>query len=304
MRNRFVPLLALVALAAAVAVAAGGAAHGPSAYVLPGNNVFPEGVAYQRGTNTFFVTSTGDGSIFRGDLREETTTRFVANNTPFSSIGAKVDRGGFLWVAGGPTGLVNVYSAGTGERLVTFSTGTGGFLNDLVIARSGDVFVTDSFRPILYRVPKGADDIEPFLSFVGTPLQYGSGFNLNGIVATPNSRYLVVTQTNTGKLYRIEVATKEVTEIDLGGEAVPGDGLQLRGRTLWAVAGGAIVKVRLSDDLTRGRVVSRTVDPSFKSPTTNALARGRMLVVNSQFAARNSGVPPVLPFTVSSIPIP
>jgi len=302
-RIRFVPLLALVALAAAVAVAAGGAASRPSAYILPGDNVFPEGVAYQRGTNTFFVTSTGDGSIFKGDLREETTTHFIANSTPFSSIGAKVDREGFLWVAGGPTGLVNVYSAGTGARLVTFATGSGGFLNDLVIARSGDVFVTDSFRPILYRVAKGADDIEPFLSFAGTPLVYGSGFNLNGIVATPNSRYLVVTQSNTGKLFRIEVATKEVTEIDLG-ESVPGDGLQLRGRTLWAVAGGAIVKVRLSDDLTRGRVVSRTVDPSFNSPTTNAIARGRMLVVNSQFAARNAGVPPVLPFTVSSIPIP
>ena len=117
-------------------------------------------------------------------------------------------------------------------------------------------------------------------------------------MASDNGRYLVVVQANTGKLFRIEIASKEVVEIDVGGVSVNGDGLQLLGRKLYAVADGGIVEILLSGDLSRGEVVSRTTDPSFSSPTTNAIARGRMLVVNSQFDRLFSGQPPVLPFTV------
>ena len=143
---------------------------------------------------------------------------------------------------------------------------------------------------------------EAWLDLTTTPIVYQAGFNLNGIVATPDDRYLIVSQTNTGELFRIDLATKAVVQIDLGGESVAGDGLALRGQTLFAVAGGLIVKVRLSDQFTSGDVLSRTGDASFSSPTTLAIARGRLLVVNSQFA--NQGGTPTLPFTVSSVPIP
>jgi Cu-Zn family superoxide dismutase len=179
----------------------------------------------------------------------------------------------------------------------------------LVIAKNGDVFVTDSLRPVLYRIPAGAvvpsattGSLEVWLDFTSTPLVYQSGFNLNGIVASSNGKYLVVVQSNTGKLFRIEIATKRVVPIDLGGEAVNGDGLWLQGRTLFAVARPNIVTLRMSGDLTRGRVVSRTTPPTLAFPTTIAIARGRMLVVNSQFDKR--GGTPVLPFTVSSIKVP
>ena len=144
--------------------------------------------------------------------------------------------------------------------------------------------------------------MEAFLNFTGTAFQYLPGFNANGIVPSEDGRYLIVAQTNAGKLFRVTIATREVVEIDLGGEPVPADGLQLAGRTLWAVSQGGIARLTLSDDLTSGRVYSRTVDKNFRAPTTNALADGQMLVVNSQFPARASG--PVLPFTVSSIGIP
>lgn len=38
----------------------------------------------------------------------------------------------------------------------------------------------------------------------------------NGIAATEDSRYLVTVQSNTGNLYRIDVESREVTQIDLG----------------------------------------------------------------------------------------
>ncbi len=40
----------------------------PSVYELPGDNVYPEGIAYDPDSNTFFVGSATEGTIFRGDV--------------------------------------------------------------------------------------------------------------------------------------------------------------------------------------------------------------------------------------------
>jgi hypothetical protein len=297
---------------AAVVVATASATPRPAAYVLPGVAVFPEGVAFQPETGHFFVSSTSDGSILRGHVSEPAAGPFIPGTTgQFSAIGLKTDPAGRLYVAGGFTGTARVYNITSRALLGTFTSGPGGFMNDVVVATNGDVFVTDSFRPILWRIPAesvgSSGALEPWLSYAGTPIAYTpvpDDFEVNGIVSSDNGTYLVVVQANTGKLFRIEIATKEVVEIDIGGASVNGDGLQLLGRKLYAVADGALVEVLLSGDLLRGHVVSRTTDPSFSSPTTNAIARGRMLIVNSQFDRLFSGQPPMLPFTVSSVPLP
>lgn len=296
-------IAALVALASLVLATAAGAEPRPEAYVLPGPAVFPEGVAFQPSTGAFFVSSTTDGTIFRGHVSEPVAEVFLPGGQGgrTTAIGLEVDDTR-LWVAGGPTGRIFVYDTATGATLGTFETGGGGFLNDVATTRSRDAFVTDSFRPILWRVSAGLTTVEPWLDFTGTPVVYGPGFNLNGIVATPDGKYLIVSKSNTAQLFRIDLATKEVVEIATD-EPTGGDGLQLQGHSLYAIAGGAIVEVRLSGDYSSGEVVSRTTDPSFRSPTTNAIARGRMLVVNSQFAQRPTGTQ-VLPFTVSSVAIP
>jgi len=314
--KRSVALLCLVALAAlgALPIVGAGATPRPSSYVLPGNAVFPEGVAYRPSTGDFFVSSTTDGSILRGNVTESDASLFIAgSDTPFSAIGVKVDDAGRLAVAGGGTGNVSVFDAATGAPIRTFTTGAGGFLNDLAVAKNGDLFVTDSFRPVLWRIP--AEDIVPsatpgpaeaWLDLTGEIPYVANQFNVNGIVATENGRRLVVAQSFTSELFRIDVATKAVTRIDLGGEAVAGDGLALLGRTLYAGEPflHQIAKVALSGDLSSGTVLSRTTDPSFLTPTTIAVASGRLLVVNSQFERLFGGQPPILPFTISSIPLP
>jgi sugar lactone lactonase YvrE len=300
------------ALATAVLFAsAAGSTPRPDSYVLPGDQVFPEGIAYDEGTGNFYVGSTTDGTVFRGHVKDPAAQVFLApgRDGRTTAIGMKVDGQGRLYIAGGDTGLVFVYDTSSGAFIRRFTTGFGGaqFLNDLAIVK-GDAFVTDSLRPVLYRVPEEAvvagatqGTLDPWLDFTGTALVYQPGFNLNGIVASEDGRYLIVAQSNTGKLFRITIATKQVEEIVLN-EQVSADGLWLRGRTLFAVARPDIAKVQLSGDLTSGQVVSRTLDPSLRFPTTIAIARGRLLVVNSQFDKR--GGTPELPFTVSSIAVP
>lgn len=293
----------LAALASLLLAAAAGADPRPSSYVVSGAAVFPEGVAFQPSSGAFFVSSTGDGTIFRGHVSEPMTEVFLAGGQDgrTTAIGLEVDDTR-LYVAGGTTGRIFVYDTETRAKLASFETGAGGFLNDVATTKSGDAFVTDSARPILWRVSADLTTLEPWLNLTGTPAAYTTGFNLNGIVATPDGKYLIVAKSNTSQLFRIDLETKAVVEITTD-EPTGGDGLQLQGHTLYAIAGGAIVEVRLSGGYSSGDVVSRTTDPSFRSPTTNAIARGRMLVVNSQFAQRPTGTQ-VLPFTVSSVAIP
>jgi len=311
----FIGFAMLAVLIALVPAASVGAAPRPSSYTLPGSAVFPEGVAYQPTTGNFFVSSTSDGSILRGNVMEPAATLFIAGGgISFSAIGVKVDDSGRLYVAGGGTGEVRVYDAASGAPIRTFTTGSGGFLNDIAVAKNGDLFVTDSFRPVLWRIPAaeivpGAPEAaEAWLDLTGKIPYVAGQFNVNGIVATDNGKRLLVAQSFTSELFRIDVATQAVTKVDLGGQLVAGDGLALLGRTLYAAepfsGPGRIAKVMLSGDLGSGTVLSRTTDPSFMTSTTLAVAAGRLLVVNSQFAQLFGGEEPVLPFTISSIPRP
>jgi Cu-Zn family superoxide dismutase len=166
-------------------------------------------------------------------------------------------------------------------------------------------YFTDSLRPILWRVSTKKDtvgELEPWLDFTGTALTYESGFNLNGIAAFDDGRILVVVQTNTGKLFRIDTRSKQVSQIDLGGVTlVHGDGLLRHGSRLYVVrnAEEEIVTVKLRHDKREGEIRDRFTDDAFMFPTTVARQSGRLLVVNSQFDKQ--GGTPQLPFTVASV---
>jgi Cu-Zn family superoxide dismutase len=314
-------LLALLTLTTAVSApgfASGAAATSdttterPSRYVLPGDAVFPEGITYQRETRSFYVSSTADGTIFRGNLREEQTSVFLPGGQDgrTTAVGLKVDDQGRLFIAGGVTGRFFVYNTADKSLLASFTNNlTATFVNDVAVARDGSAYVTDSAAPFLYKVStdrEGKLSFETWLDFTGTPFVYQQGFNANGIVVSRDDRYLVIVQSNTGKLFRIDTRTKEVTEIDLGGETLTaGDGLLLQGKSLYVVRNQQelIVEVRLADNFSRGKVVSSFTDPSFAFPTTIARAQGRLLVVNSQFDRGGPGLTPELPFTVSSVPL-
>lgn len=296
------------------------ASSGPSnanVYNLPGTGVFPEGIT--AADDTFYVTSTSDGAVFRGTVGSPDVSVFLPGGADGRTGAAGIDvsddddRPDYLVIAGGATGKVWVYDADSGDLVATFTNGLGTdatFLNDVAIADNGDVFVTDSRSPALYRIPfdqivAGTQDapLETFASFDGTPFVYGEGFNANGIVENDNETALIVVQSSTGNLYRIDKTSKEVTQVDLGGAMLMnGDGMEMDDDTLYVVRNrdGLIAKVDLDDDGRRGSVTGEITDPSFAYPTTVAAVDDRLLVVNSQFDKR--GGEPVEPFTVSSVP--
>ena len=308
MRHQLIAAAAAVgSLALVMSVSAGQ----PDEYVLPGAAVYPEGVAFDPKAQTFYVSSTTDGTIFSGTLREPTAEVFLPGGADgrTTATGLKVDGEGRLFVSGGSSGKVFVYDTATGDLLADFATAKSPtFINDVAVTRDGEAFFTDSLSPVLYRVYEDATGwhFEEWLDFTGTALVYQAGFNVNGIAATPDGRYLLLIQTNTGKVFRVDLDSQEVLQVDLGGEALTaGDGIVLRGRSLYVVRNsfGLISEVRLSGDYLSGMIIGETESELFAFPTTAAIANGRLLVVNSQFNTRMAGNP-VLPFTVASVPVP
>lgn len=287
-----------------------GTSTGTWAYELPGEQVYPEGVVYQQSSGDFFVSSTSSGEIFRGSVQEGGGEAEVflegGQDERTSAIGLALDGEGRLFVAGGDTGRMFVYDTGNGELVDSFQNDRQQtFVNDVAAVPSGDAYFTDSFSPVLYRLSAsdGGYEFEEWLDLTGKPIEYRDGFNLNGIVSAGDGRYLIVTHSTTGQLFRIDTESKEVVEIDLGGSEVAGDGMVLDGQTLHAVTGDEITPVEMLEDYTTGMIGDSFSDPSFKSPTTIDKYDERLLVVNSQFDARESG-DPELPFTVSDVPIP
>ena len=287
----------------------------PRTIAIPGDTVFPEGVGEWPGTRRFFVSSNSDGAIFLGSLKRPQAELFLPGGADgrTSATGVEVDaKRGRLFVAGAATGRVFVYDAHDGTLLRRFETGSGGFLNDVALTPSGDAYVTDSLRPVLWRLSAkdiaagvgGTTQLKPFLDLTSI-VPYEDGFNLNGLVSTSDGRYLLAIQSNTGQLHRIDPVAGTAQAVDLGGETLlNGDGLALAGHTLYVVRNRdeLLVTVRLSKDLSSGRIVDSATDPSFMFPTTVALSKGKLLVVNSQFDRRTAGQPPELPFTVSVLP--
>ena len=282
---------------------------GTLTYELPGEAVYPEGVAYDPTGDAFYVGSASDGTIFRGDLETDEVTTLIPGEgrEAFTTLGMKVDAENRLWIAGGTSGQVFVYDLETAEQ--TNAIGTPGegspLLNDLAVSAAGDIYVTDSYRPVLFRIAAGSETAEPWLDFTGTAFEYRQeGPNANGIAITPDDRYLLVVQMNTGQLYRVDTESQEVSEIDLGGETLAGgDGLVLDGQTLYTViqTGNQIVVLELAEDFSSGTVTSRIEDESLAYPATAVKVGDRLLVVNAQFDKMEAQ--PVLPFTVSSIPV-
>jgi len=285
--TRLLLALCVVASVAATTAAAGGSQF-PQRIELP-NGFQPEGIAIA-GTQ-FYVGSIPTGAVYRGNVRTGAGRPLVQPQSGRAAIGLKVDRGR-LFVAGGPTGMAFVYNARTGANVTSYQLSTGGsFINDVVVTKRAAWF-TDSLKPVLYRVPLGPGGRPGAPSAVqtvdlGGDYVHASGFNVNGIDATPNGKTLLVVQSSTGKLFTV-APNGSANEIALaGGESVPnGDGILLTGRTLYVVQNqlNVVAKIALAPRLVSGRVVTRIENDGFDVPTTIADHGRRLYAVNARFA--------------------
>jgi sugar lactone lactonase YvrE len=259
----------------------------------------PEGIARGIG-HTFYTGSLNGGAIFRGDLRSGEVEMIAEPGTRMAT-GMKFDpRSGLLFVAGGVFGTANIFDGETGELVASYQlTTSASFINDVIITRQAAYF-TDSFQKQFYRMPLGAGGALPDPGDVQTiPLGDGfdftpGDFNANGIAATPNGKQLIIINSSFGKLYRVNPMTGEANSINLtGGDAQAGDGLVLRGHTMYVVQNSLnrIAVIELSSDYASGDVTGYLSSPAFRFPTTAAAFGDALYAVNARFDEIPPGQP-------------
>lgn len=254
----------------------------------------PEGIATGNGS-TFYVGSIPTGDIYRGDYRTGEGDVLVDAPAGRMAIGLAFDsRTGWLFVAGGPTGMAFVYDADTGADIaaIQLATSTPTFVNDVVVTKDAAYF-TDSNQAVLYRVAlqnngQLSEPLEVQVIPLGGDFQLVPGFNANGIDATPNGKTLIIVNSALGTLYTVDPDTGVATLIDLGGDTVPaGDGILLHGKTLYVVQNrlNQIAVIDLNPKLTSGSVERIITSPFFQVPTTIARFGSSLYAVNARFGA-------------------
>jgi sugar lactone lactonase YvrE len=277
----------LAAAAIAAAALAGGSSASKSAFPeviqLPAG-FRPEGIEI-RGSR-FFTGSVADGAIYSGRLTTGEGAILAPGVAGRAATGIEVSKGNRLIVAGAGTGKAYVYNAQTGALLQEITlTSAPTFINDVVVTKNAAYF-TDSMKPMLFKVPIGAGGVLGAVETINLTgdYQHQAGFNLNGIDAPKNGKTLVVVQSATASLFTVNPQTGVTNKIELAnGESVPnGDGLLLKGRTLFVVQNqlDRVAVIALAKDLGSGQVVTRMSDPDFVVPTTMDDHGKRLYAVN------------------------
>jgi Cu-Zn family superoxide dismutase len=319
-RRTFLTATAATALAIA-APASARAATGPrisTAFALPGERAYPEGIALDPRTGDAYVGSYTTGAVYRAAAGSGTAEVFLPAGTDgrTTANGLKADRAGRLWVIDSTTGI-DVYDLRNRSLLARFEVPDTDprFLNDLVVTADGTAYATDSVRPLIYRVTPaevirargGRAPLTARYDLSGAlPPQPPASYALNGIVSDLAGRLLFVVDMTGGGLYRVDTAEGSVRQVTLhGGDLVHGDGLELVHRTLWAAhnANNTLTRWRLSPDGTTARLERSLTDPTLQIPTTLARHHHGLLVVRSQFDKGGPMGPgtPQAPFTVARV---
>ena len=296
--KRLIQLLLLV-LALAIPLTSVAARQSfPEVIPLP-EGFQPEGIARGNG-HTFYTGSLNGGAIFRGDLRSG-EVEMIAEPGARMAVGMKFDpRSGLLFVAGGAFGTAYVFNGKTGELDTTYQlTPSASFINDVIVTRQAAYF-TDSFQKQFYRLPLGPMGALPGPGDVQTVL-LGPGFdfmqaafNANGIAATADGSQLIIVNSAFGKLYKVDPLSGEASAIELsGGDVQSGDGMILRGRTMYVVQNilNQIAVIELQPDLSAGVITGHLTSQFFRVPTTAAAFGNALYAVNARFDEIPPGQP-------------
>lgn len=290
-RTIFRAVIGLLALSGVVLSAPASAvseASFPDRIELP-NGFQPEGIAIDGAARAYFG-SLLDGDIYAADLRTG-QGRVISQGPGTASVGMKVDHHGRLFVAGGGAGDGRVIYTRTGNVLASYSftTATSTFVNDVILSKDAAWF-TDSFQPVLYKIPLGRHGLPPQSAVQTIPLsgdyQQVAGFNANGISLTPDGRSLLIVQSATGFLFKVDPGTGVAKRVDLGGALLTnGDGLLLLGKTLYVVQNflNKVGVYDLNHSGTQGQFVKEITSTDFDIPTTAAAFGSRLYLPNARF---------------------
>ena len=319
MRRLLVPASTVLGVTLLIAAAPSAAASGdrpgrPATYQMTGDaggSKF-EGIGVDPRERVFYVSEVTGGEIHRGDVRTGATEEWLREGVDgrTTARGITTDDEGRIYIAGGPNGLGNdqpdlwVY-APDGTLLAALRVDVpDAFLNDVAIGPDGAAYFTNSNAPQVFRVAeeKSGWQVSTWADATGT-VSRQEGFNLGGIVVSPDRRALVVAQGNAGVLGRFDLGTGTATRIETGDvDLVDADGLVLHGSRLTVIRNFSreLTTLRLGPDARAADLLSVTPTDPDRVFTTGKEARGRLLLVDSKFDEQVAAPP----YEVVAVPVP
>ena len=188
---------------------------------LSDSTSWPEGLDYNPRSHRYYVSSVRHRTIVEvapNGAERELLPRDAPGNG--AVLGVRVDAkrnviwatmaglhqmDGFARADSAIAALVRVrISDGAIERRWNLSTDKSHVLGDLAVGPAGDVFVTDSNDPVLYRLRPGADSLESLRNPLFRSLQ--------GLAPSPDGRFLYLADYSHGML-RVDLRTKAVIRL-------------------------------------------------------------------------------------------
>lgn len=204
--------------------------------------LYPEGIDYNPDTDKFIVGSFRDGGVYEIDLGGN-HHQLVNDKRLNSVLAVRVDakRNRLLVVNSdigssinsyieGPKKLASlgIYELATGKNIDFINLGkllpdANHLANGMTLDSAGNVYVTDSFSPVIYKI-----DVNGHASiFLESDRFLGKGINLNGIVFHPDG-YLIAVKKGEGVLFKIPLNDpQKFSLIKSNRKFIGGDGLVL-----------------------------------------------------------------------------
>jgi hypothetical protein len=274
-----------------------------SAYPLQETSLYPESFVYSNVTEKVYVGSYFKGKIITVDLLGNMAD-FITDDSFVAVVGMAIDeKNNRLLVCNSDAGIsqrsgqstvgqlakVLVFDLTTGEKLNTIDLGNlfpgGHFLNDLVLDDAGNIYVTDSFSPVVYKINQ---NYKPSVfvthpSFEVPPYAFG----LNGIEYHPDN-FLIVGRAFGGILYKIPLSNPDnVQEIPLNTSVNSLDGLLLTDNNTLALVSNnftgepfdeTVYKIETSDNWSSASVTGAVKELAGTYPTSLSMINNGLFV--------------------------
>jgi len=308
--TKLVPTAVILLALPILSASAGGKAFPKIVPALEGAP--PEGFTIGKGYMAY--NGSIDGSIFKMNLRTGQGRILVKAEPDFDvfagdcyKLGMRVDpRSNYLFVAGCQVGNAYVFDADTGKEIMKYQLDDSGnsVINDIAITRDA-VYFTDFGQPFIYRLPLSKNGRIPSAEDAATAIPLTGDFEVgdndfgafaNGIVATPNGKTLIIGNSGTSKIFRVDPTTGYADEIivdpPLFGyqEGSFLDGIVLYDGVLFilspgATAAGDIVQVvELADDMLTGTLLGTISDSGMDGVASGAMHGDSLYVNNARYS--------------------
>ena len=292
-------------------------------YTITDTGLYPEGIDYDSKNERFLLSSLHKGAIYAMDAKG-TIKVFATSDRMVLPTGVYTDEGrNRLIVANADLGIsqkstqgsagsvasVSVFNLTTGALireidLKGFTPNAGSCPNDVAVDPDGNIYVTDSFSPVIYKID---GNYSPSV-FANNPLFAASpgNFGLNGIVFHPDG-YLLIAKTDTSKLLKVSLDKPEIVSEVAGMQFNYPDGIEFNSKNeLVIVENGLGAGKSHTFSSNNGWVSATKVSEAGigkeEFPTTAALAsNGHVYVVNSKLGKLLGGDKTQSSFTVQKI---